>query len=281
MFIWSSDDSVTAEFICTLCNETNVVKAQVEITTKNGIATHVASVTFEGKVYTNTKQIILLEEETDKRIVVSDTWEEIPDSLVEAKLDTIEKIVEKLSKVVIENGHSSKNSVFYDVVLQTLENNGTTWKTVTAENFPKEGVTLVIPYPEGTNRFGFDFIVTHMFTVAMNGYKPGDVEILNAEKTDNGLKVTVSSLSPIGISWVALDEEEETPTQPDEKETSSKQDETTTSESKETTKPSNSVTTPPKTGDSPLFGWLLICGMVSCGFAVAVTNFGKNKKAGK
>ncbi len=281
VFIWSSDDSVTAEFICTLCNETNVVKAQVEITTKNGIATHVASVTFEGKVYTNTKQIILLEEETDKRIVVSDTWEEIPDSLVEAKLDTIEKIVEKLSKVVIENGHSSKNSVFYDVVLQTLENNGTTWKTVTAENFPKEGVTLVIPYPEGTNRFGFDFIVTHMFTVAMNGYKPGDVEILNAEKTDNGLKVTVSSLSPIGISWVALDEEEETPTQPDEKETSSKQDETTTSESKETTKPSNSVTTPPKTGDSPLFGWLLICGMVSCGFAVAVTNFGKNKKAGK
>ena len=272
VFIWKSDDSVTAEFICTLCSETNVVNAEVKITTKNGIATHVASVTFDGKIYTITKQIILLEEETDKRIVVSDTWEEIPESLVEAKLDTKEKIVEKLSKVVIENGHSSKNSAFYDVVLQTLESDGTTWKTVTAENFPKEGVTLTIPYPEGTNRFDFDFMVTHMFTVSMNGYHPGDVEILNAEKTENGLKVTVSSLSPIGVSWVALDEEKEPPT---------KQEETTTSESTETQKPSNSVTTPPKTGDSPLLGWLLICGMVSCGFAVAITNFGRNKKAGK
>jgi len=280
-FIWSGDDSVTAKFICTLCDEINAVKAEIEVSTKNGIVTHLAFVKFEDKVYTDTKQVIVLEEETNKRIVVSDTWKDIPNSLVEAKLDSKEKIVEKLSKVAVENGHSSKDSAFYDVVLQMLESDGNTWKTVTAENFPKEGVTLTIPYPEGTNRFHFDFVVTHMFTVAMNGYNPGDVEILDAEKTDNGLKFTVSSLSPIGISWVALDEEKETPTKPDEKETSGKQEETTEPKSTEVVKPSASGTTPPKTGDSSLFGWLLICGVVSCGLAVIVTNFGKNKKVGK
>lgn len=74
----------------------------------------------------------------------------------------------------------------------------------TKENFPKEGVDVMLPYPQGTNKTNFNFVVGHMASNDWNGAKPGVMEYLTPTKTDEGLKVHVLSASPFVISWTEL-----------------------------------------------------------------------------
>ncbi|MCI8834874.1 MAG: hypothetical protein HFH24_05790 [Ruminococcus sp.] len=144
--------------------------------------------------------------EEKKRVDISQGIREIPDSLKDAGLDTETKITEKLCQVAAEKqGYSGENTVVYDVKLQVSLDGGKTWENVTPENFPGEGLEVLLPYPEETNRADHDFIVTHMFTHEMNGHEPGEVETLEAEKAEEGLRFTVYSLSPIAIAWKAHD----------------------------------------------------------------------------
>lgn len=91
---------------------------------------------------------------------------------------------------------------------------GTSWTKATKDNFPREGITVTIPYPAGTTKENYDFIVTHMFTIEMNGHQPGEVEMPKVTKTASGIQFTVKSLSPIMVSWkeVATKAPAETPT---------------------------------------------------------------------
>lgn len=97
-------------------------------------------------------------------------------------------------------GLTDEHTVVYDVVLM-VNINGGGWKTATKENFPSNGLTVVIPYPEGTDRTKHDFIVSHMFTEEMNGHKPGEIEYPSVTKTTEGLEFKVNGLSPISIGW--------------------------------------------------------------------------------
>ncbi len=141
------------------------------------------------------------------RIVIEAGVKNIPTSLVEKGLDTEEKISEKMFRMVAQKteGYTSGKTKILDVVFQVSLDDGNTWVKVTPDNFPSEGLVVTIPYPEGTNADDYDFVVTHMVTVSPNGLNPGDVEMPAVTKTAKGIQFTVKSLSPIGVSWKALE----------------------------------------------------------------------------
>ena len=98
-------------------------------------------------------------------------------------------------------GLSEENTALYDVNLYYRTGEDEPWQEATEDNFPEEGITVTLPYPDGTNAADFDFVVTHMLTVAG---KAGQVETPAVTKTEKGLQFTVHSLSPIAISWKAV-----------------------------------------------------------------------------
>lgn len=206
---WSDDFSkAVGTFTCDRagCTHKENVNATITSVTKDGFTTYTATVIFGGKTFKDVK--VLVETEDDiTRIVIEIGINEIPDSLIEKGLDTEEKIFEKLLNTVTEKteGYTSGKSEIMDVVFQMSTDHGTAWVVVTPDNFPAEGLVVTIPYPEGTNADDYDFVITHMVTVALNGMNPGDVEMPAVTKTAKGIQFTVKSLSPIGISWKALE----------------------------------------------------------------------------
>ena len=86
---------------------------------------------------------------------------------------------------------------FMEIVLK-IKNEDGIWEIVTPDNFPKEGLEVVIPYPEKADKDGFMFTVLHMFS---HGSKAGKIETLQPELKADGLHVTVYSLSPFAVAY--------------------------------------------------------------------------------
>lgn len=97
------------------------------------------------------------------------------------------------SRIVIEYMDVELQQAYYDYMTEEL-----LWETVDEYDFPSDGLTLYLPYPEGTSADSHDFVVTHMSSALAN---TGEVEVLDVTETENGLKVTVTSLSPIAIAY--------------------------------------------------------------------------------
>jgi LPXTG-motif cell wall-anchored protein len=128
------------------------------------------------------------------------------DALTEAGFDTAESIQTALIQVAAEqSGYTGDNAATYEVTLYISLDDGLTWVEATEENIPAQGITVVLPYPQGTNGDDYDFVVTHMFGADGDGHKAGDVETLAVTKTAEGLRVTVKSLSPFGVAWKAVE----------------------------------------------------------------------------
>lgn len=135
----------------------------------------------------------------------------IPDSLKNVGYDTPEKITEKL-ELESSKKLSSDNIVVYEVRLQ-VSTDGINWVDATAEDFPKNGLEISFTLPNGITAetaAQYDFVVSHM-------KDSGEVELLTPALKDGKLVVTVSSLSPFGISWKLKEQpkpsEEPKPTQ--------------------------------------------------------------------
>ena len=135
----------------------------------------------------------------------------IPDSLKNVGYDTPEKITEKL-KLESSKKLSSDNIVVYEVRLQ-VSTDGINWVDATAEDFPKNGLEISFTLPNGITAETAaqdDFVVSHM-------KDSGEVELRTPALKDGKLVVTVSSLSPFGISWKLKEQpkpsEEPKPTQ--------------------------------------------------------------------
>ena len=135
----------------------------------------------------------------------------ISDALKKVGYDTPEKITEKL-KLESSKKLSSDNIVVYDVKLQ-VSTDGVNWVDATAENFPKNGLEISFTLPNGITAettAQYDFVISHM-------KDNGEVELLTPTLKDGKLVVTVSSLSPFGISWKLKEQpkptEEPKPTQ--------------------------------------------------------------------
>ena len=123
---------------------------------------------------------------------------QVPESLTNVKLDTVEKIQAKLTTNLTGR---KDGTAFYDIALMTWDAAKSQWVAVDEQTFPANGVYVTIPYPDGTNKQD-TFRIVHMLTVAKDGKNPGDVEeITPITKGENGISFHVTSLSPFAIGW--------------------------------------------------------------------------------
>ena len=80
--------------------------------------------------------------------------------------------------------------------LQVRGDDGTL-TTVAPENFPAEGVEVLLPYPQGTNH-SRTFVITHMIT---SGERAGQIETLKGTRAKGGILVRFTSMSPVCITY--------------------------------------------------------------------------------
>ena len=140
------------------------------------------------------------EGDTALRLEVETGLSTVPEALKKnPELDTPEKIETALRTKVeqVLDNVEERISVF-DITLQYRDSEGT-WHNVEPDNFPKDGVTTILPYPDGTGPTGFKFTIQHMIS---SGEKAGEVEeITGFELTGEGLKCKFWSLSPVAIGY--------------------------------------------------------------------------------
>lgn len=136
---------------------------------------------------------------------VPESFEDI-DKLKE--VDTPQKLEEVMQREIqsVDTTISVTDIEVYDVELLVkvdTDNDGLddSWTKVTANNFPEEGVTVVLPYPEGTSAATHNFRVVHVFTESVGTYNAGDVEMPSVTKTANGIEFKVQGFSPIAVGW--------------------------------------------------------------------------------
>lgn len=128
------------------------------------------------------------------------------------KCKTIEELIVYLKTAVQEmEGATSvlpdveeANIKVVDIAVLVSFNEGVTWEPATSETFPKDGIDVMIPYPENTNQKDYNFVIGHMFT---SGDKVGQMEFPTVTKTAEGLKIHITSASPFVIGWKAIETE--------------------------------------------------------------------------
>lgn len=175
------------------------------------------------------------------------------------KLNTVEKITQVLTTILIgQCGYPEENVAVYEVTLVVSGDNGATWEVAEEEHFPTSGLTVILPYPEGTGRDTDDFAVTHMFTSTAFGKTPGDTENPAATKTSTGLQMTLTGLSPVAIAWNEIGSE-------------------TASSTTTTTTDTGTSDENPKTGDSANLALWFALLAVSCGGLLLAACLGRKK----
>ena len=120
-------------------------------------------------------------------LTVPEKFKNIPE------LDTVEKIQAKLTAKLT----GSKDGVaFYDIALKYYDSGK--WIPVNENNFPADGVDVVLPYPNGTDSKD-TFQIVHMLT--KTGSEGKIEKVTHITKETDGLRFHVTSLSPFGVSW--------------------------------------------------------------------------------
>ena len=166
---------------CTVCK--NDIKAPIPTLTQP----------MEGKDDGNTK------------LIKSDLTD-VPAQLKDIEtLNTLDKIRAALSKAILEGNTSvsDSNIKYYDVSVVLVGSDGE-YVPMTPENLPENGeITILLAYPEGTNKTGYTFYASHIITDARYG-EVGTVETPTVKATDNGLEITLHGTSPVALGWEAV-----------------------------------------------------------------------------
>lgn len=130
-----------------------------------------------------------------------DDLKTVPETVAK-KYPTVEDILKALLEKALSGNSALKkentNSVLLDVSLQ-IRIADDEWIPVDPEDFPEEGVEVLLPYPEGTNRTD-TFVITHMIT---SGEHAGEIEVLDYRAEADGLLVRFTSMSPVCIAYQA------------------------------------------------------------------------------
>lgn len=186
-----------------------------------------------------------------------------------ANLNTPEKIEEQM-QLNIQNqpgSISSDDIAVYDVVLM-VNVNGTGWVQADKNNFPAGGLTVTLPYPQGTSRNANDFVVCHLFTEDMNGHRAGETEYPAVEKTAEGIRFKVYGLSPISVGWKDIEKTDDTEN-PDTGNSGGSQNQATAS-----------AVGSPKTSDNNHIEWYLLSMVVSGSILGGMFIWNKKRKKG-
>lgn len=280
VFEWSGDyKSAEAVFTCSVCDDTQ--KPAVEVTTKkNGnVVTYTASVSFEGKDYTDTKMVTVLPDKTEDgrevRVVSQPGIRDIPEELKKVEINGTKLDTEEAISKVMADGlfaqvkYENKDNVqIYDVELQVYNEASKAWEKVAADNFPEKGLEVTLPYPNGTSKEKFDFAAAHMFTHSMNGHKAGTIEYPTVDKAEDGIRFTVNGLSPIMVAWQEKPQEKP--------EGGGNTGNKPAAPNKEEQKSANTKAAP-KTGDLADTGMLLLCLTASMGMMGCVLVYRKKR----
>ena len=209
-------------------------------------------------------------------VIKSEPKEELPDSVITeavkaaTKCSTVDELKEFMKQSVVtaaRDGIAKENTVVWEVAVLVSRDNGATWDIATKDDFPAEGLKVVLKYPEGTNGEEYNFVVTHLITMDCNGLAAGQVIEEPYVKTEAGLELSIKSASPFAIGWNRIE-----PVSDDNK-----------NESQENT---GSSTTPAKTGDSmgnTLWIWItvLVLAVACMAVFVGVKLRGKGKDGNK
>ncbi len=168
--------------------------------TTDGVMTYTCTVCGE----TYTEAIAATGEvESINNISISELTE-VPEGLAGMYSSVTELTNDLIARVVsVSAGYSEENVVIYDVKLQFSQDGGITWEDATEENFPAEGITVTLSYPNDevkANYENYDFVVLHMFT---SGEKAGQTETPAVTKTADGIAVTLTGFSPVAVAWKA------------------------------------------------------------------------------
>lgn len=117
---------------------------------------------------------------------------------------TVAAIKEQQQRVLVEAmGNRTLDGIaHYDMKLQFSPDGGVTWVDATEANFPKEGLTVTLPYPSGTGKNSHEFFVSHMFTTGSNA---GKTETPVVTRNGNDIQFTLMGLSPVSVAWSAID----------------------------------------------------------------------------
>lgn len=136
----------------------------------------------------------------------------ISDAVKEAlKLNTAEEIKAHMRmELTSAAAVPGSNIEVYDVSLM-VSGNGQSWEKATVDTFPQGGITVTLPYPDGTTKDSHDFWVVHMFTENQGSVKAGQMEMPAITKAVDGIRFKVSSLSPISLGWKEVEVKENTP----------------------------------------------------------------------
>ena len=142
--------------------------------------------------------------EQDIEAEVTDVTE-VPDVLKETYTD-VDSMTTAMKDAILNqenNIFTAENMAAYNVTLKYTRDGGANWAVAENDLIPTDGVTITLPYPEGTSA------ATHTFTAAMMGtsdsyrlgYKTGDVVILKVENGEEGVLVTVKGHGPVMLAW--------------------------------------------------------------------------------
>ena len=140
------------------------------------------------------------------QIVMENGITTVPEGLKDIDtLNTPQKLETAMKASITEINADIKkeNTAVYNVTLMVSTDGGITWVPATEDNFPESGeLTITLPYPEGTDS-NYQFVVVHMFTTNAFGKVAGTTESPEVENTENGIRFTVTGLSPISVGWTA------------------------------------------------------------------------------
>ena len=152
------------------------------------------------------------EESSSMETTIKEGLNEVPEAVAE-QYPTVEEIhkalLEKAFSGNIEMKEENTGSLLLDVSLQ-IKTAGGELIPVDPENFPEEGVEVLLPYPDGTDR-SYTFVITHMIT---SGERTGEIEVLSYRAERDGLRVRFTSMSPVCITYLVKQPAEVTVTIP-------------------------------------------------------------------
>ena len=184
-----------------------------------------------------------------EQVLVKRDLNKVDVSLVEAGFQSVKSVQNAMMKALPKRD-TPYEAVYYDICLEKILADGS---RVPSTDFPEEGLTFTLSYPKGTQKKGFSFVAAHMIA---SGSKAGTVELPKIRLTNDGIQMTLTSLSPVMIAWT---EENSKPADP--------------------TKPTKKPATP-STGDNTpvglLAGTAVVSGVVLCGAVYVILR--KKKK---
>lgn len=155
----------------------------------------------------------------EEKITIAEPQDEVPEPSEEIRQKTGCTTAEALKnylkrevifKTLIDSGVqiTADDTVVQEIAVKISMDGGKTFEDATADNFPKEGVKIVLPYPEGTNGTDYDFVVSHLITISCNGLQAGDVVNETVTKTADGLEMIIKSASPFAVGWYRVNSSE-------------------------------------------------------------------------